>query len=174
MRAVSLMGVLLLSSVLAACGGLPKGEANYPKTDDEREAERFGKISGEDGIVLFGGRTLPRGADGGTGIGVNSFLWRASLDALSFMPLSSADPFGGVIITDWYSPPQNPNERVKVTLYVLDRDLRADGVRAAVFRQVLGGAGWQDAAVDPRTGTDLEDAILTRARQMRIAAQNRK
>lgn len=174
MRAVSLIGILLLGSVLTACGGLPKGEQNYPKTEDERDAERFGKVTGEDGIVLFGARTLPRGADGGTGIGVNTYLWRASLDALSFMPLASADPFGGVIITDWYSPPQNPNERVKVTLYVLDRDLRADGVRAAVFRQVQNGANWQDAAVDPRTGTDLEDAILTRARQMRIAAQNRK
>ncbi len=175
MRAVSLLSVLLLGTVLTACGGiLPQGEQNYPKTEDEREAERFGKITGEDGIVLFGGRNLPRGSEGGTGIGVNTYLWRASLDALSFMPLSSADPFGGVIITDWYSPPQNPNERVKVTLYVLDRDLRADGVRAAVFRQVLGGAGWQDAAVDPRTGTDLEDAVLTRARQLRITNLNRK
>jgi hypothetical protein len=174
MRAVSLFNVLLLGTMLTACGMLPQGEQTYPKTEDERDAERFGKVTGEDGIVLFGGRSLPRGSDGGTGIGVNTYLWRASLDALSFMPLSSADPFGGVIITDWYSPPQNPNERVKVTLYVLDRDLRADGVRAAVFRQVLGGAGWQDAAVDPRTGTDLEDAVLTRARQLRITNLNRK
>ncbi len=174
MRAVSLLKVLILGTMLTACGMLPQGEQNYPKTEDERDAERFGKVTGEDGIVLFGGRSLPRGSEGGTGIGVNTYLWRASLDALSFMPLSSADPFGGVIITDWYSPPQNPNERVKVTLYVLDRDLRADGVRAAVFRQVLSGAGWQDAAVDPRTGTDLEDAVLTRARQLRITNLNRK
>ena len=109
-----------------------------------------------------------------TTIGVNSYLWRASLDALSFMPLLQADSSGGVIITDWYANPSNPGERMKVTVSILDRDLRADGVRAAVFRQVQNGANWQDAAVDPRTGTDLEDAILTRARQMRIAAQTRK
>jgi hypothetical protein len=100
---------------------------------------------------------------------VNSYLWRASLDTMSFMPLASADPFGGVIITDWYMPPEVSRERFKVNVYILGRDLRADGLRAAVFRQsqdLLGN--WVDARVDQRTATDLEDAILTRARQLRI------
>ena len=106
----------------------------------------------------------------GGGIGVNSFLWRASLDTISFMPLASADPFGGVIITDWYTPPEVRDERFKVTVYILGRDLRADGVRAAVFRQRQDGdGGWIDARVEQRTAVDLEDAILTRARQLRIA-----
>ena len=86
------------------------------------------------------------------------------------MPLVSADPFGGVIITDWYSPPQSPDERFKVNVYILGRALRADGIRASVFRQQMNGTtGWVDAQVAPNTGTDLENAILTRARQMRIA-----
>jgi len=86
------------------------------------------------------------------------------------MPLVSADPFGGVIITDWYSPPQSPDERFKVNVYILGRALRADGIRASVFRQQLNGsAGWVDAQVASNTATDLENAILTRARQMRIA-----
>ncbi|HTO82186.1 MAG TPA: DUF3576 domain-containing protein, partial [Methylomirabilota bacterium] len=106
----------------------------------------------------------------GTGIGVNSFLWRASLDTVAFMPLVSADPFGGVIITDWYSPPQSPSERFKVNIYILGRALRADGIRASVFRQQQDtAAGWIDAPVASNTATDLENAILTRARQMRIA-----
>jgi len=85
------------------------------------------------------------------------------------MPLVSADPFGGVIITDWYTPPQSPNERFKINVFILGRTLRADGVRAAVFRQQMAAAGWVDAPVAGSTATDLENAILVRARQLRIA-----
>ena len=106
-------------------------------------------------------------------LGVNSYLWHASLDTLRFMPLASADPFGGVIITDWYTAPQSPNERLKVTVYILDRRLRADGIKLAVFRQTKTAAGtWADAATNPDTANKLEDAILTRARELRLASQN--
>jgi len=167
--------LLLLPLLIASCDSLPRGEANAPKTRDEQERERFGTITGEEGITLFGGRDRPRSGGAGQGIGVNTYLWRASLDTIGFMPLTSADPFGGVIITDWYSAPDSPSERFKVTLYVLDQDLRADGIRAAVFRQVRdGGGNWADAAVDPKTGPDVENAILTRARQIRLEAQSKK
>lgn len=103
-------------------------------------------------------------------IGVNGYLWRASLDTLTFMPLVSADPYGGVIITDWYTNPQTPNERFKATVYILDTRLRADGLNVTVFKQVSNGAGgWTDAAASPQTETDIENAILTRARQLRLA-----
>ena len=87
------------------------------------------------------------------------------------MPLASADPFGGVIITDWYSPPDSPNERFKVNIFILGRELRADGVRASVFRQKrdAGTGNGSMPPVDQATGTDLENAILTRARQMRLS-----
>jgi len=114
---------------------------------------------------------LGGGQGGGTGIGVNAYLWRASLDTVSFMPLVSADPFGGVIITDWYTTPDSPYERFKMIVYILDSKLRADGVKVNVFRQQLvGERDWKDAAVSAGTGTDLENAILTRARQLRIQA----
>jgi hypothetical protein len=107
---------------------------------------------------------------GGAGVGVNSYLWRATLDTLSFLPLASADPFGGVVITDWYSPPDQQAERFKVNIFILGRELRADGVRASVFRQRKDSSGqWADAPVDQATGTDLENAILTRARQLRLS-----
>jgi hypothetical protein len=107
---------------------------------------------------------------GGSGIGVNSFLWHASLDTISFMPLASADPFGGTILTDWYSPPETPNERFKMNIFILGRDLRADGVRARVFRQNKDPSGqWVDAPVDQTTGTNIENAILTRAREIRMS-----
>jgi hypothetical protein len=110
-------------------------------------------------------------AGGGRTLGVNSYLWHATLDTLSFIPLSSADPFGGVVITDWYSAPEAPNERMKVTVYILDRSLRADGLKVAVFRQTKGVEGWADAQVAADTATKLEDAILTRARELRLASE---
>src|SRR5690606_33046399 len=114
------------------------------------------------------------GAGGGggseeAGIGVNSFLWRASLDTLNFMPLASADPFGGVIITDWYSDPTTPNERFKATVYILDTRLRADALNVSIFRQQQVNGAWADAAVDPETEIQIENAILTRARQLRLS-----
>jgi hypothetical protein len=134
----------------------------------EQQAGSQGSIFGPGGLQIFGGSKEEATASGG--IGVNSFLWRASLDTLSFMPLTSADPFGGVIITDWYTPPETPAERFKMTIYILDRRLRADGLKVAVFRQQRQGGerDWIDAEVSPETATELENAILTRARQLRI------
>ncbi len=102
-------------------------------------------------------------------LGVNSYLWHASLDTLSFLPLVSADPFGGVIISDWYVAPTAPDERLKVTIYIMDRALRADGLKVAVFRQTRGANGWNDAQPSPDTAHKLEDSILTRARELRLA-----
>ncbi len=127
-------------------------------------------FGGDSGLSLFGGDEK-KGAGGGAAIPVNSYLWRATLDTLSFMPLASADPFGGVIITDWYSPPETKNERFKLTVYILTRQLRADGIRVAVFRQVRDDGGkWVDSKVNKNTAADLENAILTRARELRIAS----
>jgi hypothetical protein len=114
------------------------------------------------------------GSGGPAGVGVNSYLWRATLDTVSFMPMASADPFGGVIITDWYSPPDAPNERFKVNIFILGRELRADGVRCTVFRQKRDPNGqWAEAPVDQATGTNIENAILTRARQMRLSTASK-
>jgi len=102
-----------------------------------------------------------------TTIGVNSYLWRASLDALSFMPLLQTDSNGGVIVTDWYTNPGNPGERVKVTVTILDQDLRADAVRVAASREVQQGGQWVAAPVQAATVQKLEDIILTKARDLR-------
>ena len=125
--------------------------------------------SGDSDDTQTGSTAIESGSSKVT-LGVNSYLWHASLDTLAFMPLASADPFGGVIITDWYSAPDDANERMKVTVYILDRRLRADGLKIAVFRQTRAGASWADAAVNPDTATRLEDAILTRARELRLAS----
>lgn len=159
---------------LAACES--DGKTVYPEDDNRKSTGSMYKerssVFGEDGLSFDSSEEIAPGVGGGGGgIGVNSYLWRASLDTIAFMPLSSADPFGGVIITDWYSPPQSQDERFKINLFILGRDLRADGLRASVFRQMRNGSGdWVDAQVGKQTPIDLENAILTRARQLRIAA----
>jgi hypothetical protein len=107
-----------------------------------------------------------------TTIGVNSYLWRATLDTLSFMPLVQTDSNGGVVVTDWYVNPQQPTERIKVTVSILDQDLRADAVRVAALREVNQGGRWVSAPALAATTQKLEDIILTRARDLRRGAVN--
>lgn len=121
-------------------------------------------------LAACGGRERPRAdlaAAQVNTIGVNSYLWRAALETVSFAPLMQADSAGGVIVTDWYANPSNPGERVKVTVMILDLDLRADALRVAASRQVQQGGGWVDAPVQAATVQKLEDIILTRAREIR-------
>lgn len=167
------LSLLMAVAVLAGCAGTDVDSRPYEKNEATGQWGRGVNDAPTDTIFgkggLFGSGKSSEDVGGGTGLNVNAFLWRASLDTVAFMPLSSADPFGGVIITDWYSPPETPDERLKVNVYILDRELRADGLRVAVFRQVREGSGtWVEAKVDDRTGRDLENAILKRARQMRI------
>jgi hypothetical protein len=163
-------GIALLA--LTACGGAQPTQAtvNNPETQmlppqmqnaDTAPLFSFGKGTG--------GNSQP-----GPGIQVNAYLWRASLDTLSFMPLVSADPFGGVIITDWYSPPATPDERFKANAYILSQQLSANAIQVSVFHQVLQGGTWQDAPVDPSTVSGLEDRILARAADLQAEAQNTK
>lgn len=163
--------ILLLACAvsLSACSIFKGADtSSYPKTDDDRMKERVGKISGEDGFSLGGPSDKEKEA-GKNPLGVNSFLWRATLDTLAFMPLVSADPFGGVILTDWYEDPATPGERFKVNALILDRQLRADSIKISAFHQKKSDKGeWQNAPVDPQMGRKLEDTVLTRARQLRV------
>lgn len=167
-RSIGLICGLALLSACAIPVERDFPDTSGPKGSSSGESDNE-SIFGPGGLNLFGDGQVT-GDGGGSGIGINGFLWRASLDTLSFMPLNSADPFGGVIITDWYSPPETPNERFKATVYILDRRLRADGLRVSVFRQLRSSANqWDDVAIGDNTVVAMEDAILTRARELRIA-----
>jgi len=129
---------LVLATTLVACGG---GKKERPKAD------------------LAASRV--------TSIGVNAYLWRAALDTLSFMPMTQTDSNGGVLVTDWYANPSTPNERMKLTVTILDQDLRADALRVAAQRQVYGSGQWVDSPVKAATVQKLEEIILTKARDLR-------
>lgn len=118
---------------------------------------------------FLGSKKKDSAAASDSGIGVNAYLWRASLDTISFMPLTSADPWGGVIISDWYANPEKTDERFKATIYILDSRLRADALNVNVNKQVLQNGQWVDAELSAQTAIDFENAILTRARQLRLS-----
>jgi len=159
-RGASIVAAVAASLLAAGCAS-------------NREARTFSSQDDDAGLLsgMFGRRSS--GPDIEAGIGVNAYLWRASLDTLSFMPLASADPWGGIIITDWYVNPEKPDERFKATVYILDTRLRADALNVAIFKQVNAGGGWVDSAVTAQTETDIENAILTKARQLRLAGGGR-
>jgi len=169
--------IFMILTLSACAPGSIKTEASYPTrqrgtdkivySDQKRET-----IWGEGetlGSKLFGGDEDTTGEGSASGIGVNSFLWRAALDTVAFMPVGSADPFGGVILTDWYENPETPGERFKMNVYILDRQLRADGIRVSVFKQKQDKSGWRDVKVADDMAVTIENAILSRARELRIA-----
>lgn len=122
------------------------------------------------GSLPFGGNRAAARPDLQQGIGVNGYLWRATLDTLSFMPLLTADPWGGVVNYDWYINPQTPNERFKATVFILDTRLRADALNVTVTKEVKDASGaWTAAPVAAQTEADLENAILTKARQLNLS-----
>ena len=155
MRTAPVLAAALGAAVLAGCAHKTVGEAYQAP-----------------GFHPFGGGKNPS-VDNPAAIGVNGYLWRASLDTLAFMPLASADPYGGVILTDWYINPEKPDERFKCTVYILDTRLRADGLNVTVFKQHQDAAGaWVDVAAADQTASDIENAILTSARQLRLSNVN--
>ncbi|MGV6802054.1 MAG: DUF3576 domain-containing protein [bacterium] len=142
LRLTKLLGVACLAAVLAACA-----------SNKEAMADRnVGLLSSKSGAETS----------------VNKYLWVASLETLDFLPIFTADPVGGLIITDWYANPRIPNERLKANVHILDSALRADALRVTVFKQTYTQSGWVDAPVNKATAREIENAILTRARQLRL------
>jgi len=152
---------------ISACSDV-KTQAPDTRSADEIRRDERGKLTGDEGLVLAGKRADDPANS--SPLGVNSFLWRATLDTLSFMPFHSADPFGGTIITEWYEDPETTGERFKVNALILDKTLRADGVKITLFKQIKDKQGnWKDQKVDTKLARTLEETILTRARELKIS-----
>lgn len=169
---ISLLAILLLT--VAACSlsdlGTKPGEERTPNPQPswQERRESRGKLTGEDGLSIGGSSKAEEATK--SGITVNSYLWRATIDTLSFMPIASADAFGGVVLTDWYEAPEAKGERFKVNALILTKTLRADGIKIAVFKQKLENGTWRDQPTDTQLARKLEDAVLTRARELKIGS----
>ena len=151
-------------SLIILLAGCTSGEISRPKQDEGPVS----LITGE-----AGGWSLSDFVSGSgpqpTSLPVNAILWRASLDIAALLPIADIDTFGGTIITDWYSLPEKPNERIKLTIFVVDRELRADAVRVIVNVQTRANpqGDWSNNFKDQEFGRRLEDLILSRAREIR-------
>jgi hypothetical protein len=166
------VGALLVCALaLSACGNLqpnPTPPGIIPQGPGDPSFSRIG--GPESGVIFKYPVDRSVSSASGYGVGVNAFLWRGALETLSTLPLTSADPFGGVIITDWYSPANAAGQRFKDTVLITGRDLRGDAVRVNVFRQVNQGGSWVDAPVNPGLQTDIQNRVLDRARVLRDQA----
>ncbi|GBD43103.1 hypothetical protein HRbin40_00568 [bacterium HR40] len=165
--------LVLAGMSLTACSGTeikpPPQSEQIGDPKDYRVRQRYGTLFGEDRF-LWTSRRRQTPQEGGVGIGVNAYLWRATLETLEFVPLASADPFGGLVITEWYQPQDAPQERFKLNVLIRDTVLRADAIKVSVYRQVRAPDGsWLDAPVAPETARAIEDKILTKARELRLA-----
>lgn len=178
MKNIFLLSFLLVS--LSSCATLEKmgigqsdsaaasaSRSDVPVNTEDRLRKQRGKLTGEDGFNVLGGGDDDK--SNGATLGVNSFLWRATLDTLAFMPFASADPFGGVILTDWYEDPKTPGERFKVNAVIMDTGLRAEAIKIKLFKQKIQKDNqWRDVEVHPNLARKLEDTVLTRAREIRV------
>lgn len=167
--------IIISAIIISSCSSLglkATDTGQYPQDPKYRRRDRTGSLAGEGGIKLLG-EDEEKGVSA-QGLPINAYLWRSTLETLSFVPLGSADPTSGVIITDWYENPGSPGERFKINVLVLDKKLRVDALKVSVFKQVLKNGVWRDAEVSKDIATDLENKILTKAREMRVASEVRK
>lgn len=160
-----LLAVALCAGALVACAG---AKVEAPEVNPTDMPKGPGLFSGESGNILESFQKRGENAETGGNIGVNIYLWRAALESVAFMPITQADSNGGVITTDWYSNPAQPNERVRANVLILGKTLRADALKVSLFRQVKADGMWKDEAVSPATITALEDTILTKARAIKV------
>ncbi|AIK96973.1 hypothetical protein ID47_09895 [Candidatus Paracaedibacter acanthamoebae] len=165
-----LLSVVCGAALLSGCSGdyTPKEGQEAPIGRDDARKRGYGTLFGDD-VLLFGA-TKKYDPSQGSASRVNHHLWQASLDVLSFMPLASSDAAGGVIVTDWYSTPEKPNERIKVTVKITDRVLRSDALHVTINKQIKKAGDWVAMTADPKIARDMEDLILTKARDLKVKA----
>lgn len=165
---------LVVVVLFIASGLVEAEESQYPKSARREREENYGSVlGGEGGITLFGGDNPNAvfGKGSGARLNVNQHLWKATLDALGFMPFASVDSNSGVIVTDWYENPSYPGERYKVNVMITGTELRVEALKLTVFKQVLRGDNWREVPVNNKIATDLEEKILTRARALKVSKE---
>lgn len=169
-NALSLSLLMALGLSLAGCSSWKNLHTEAPEVNPTDMPKGPGLLSGESGNLLDAFKSSKSdGNGGGTGnIGVNIYLWRAALESIAFMPITQADSAGGVIVTDWYSQPNQPDERVRANVLILGKSLRSDALKVTLFRQQRKAGAWTDVTISPATITALEDTILTKARAIKV------
>ena len=172
---------LLLCVVVASISACAGGRLPDDRTEREKREESFGKIFGDD-LLVFGERNDPQdetnsnfqeqsNREGSFVFQVSSYLWLATLDSLSFMPLRQADRTSGIVLTDWYRHEQFPEERFKIDIKIFSQTLRSDGFSVKVFKQTLQEGTWIDESLPNEISRSVEDVILNKARLLKAASE---
>ncbi|HLD95804.1 MAG TPA: DUF3576 domain-containing protein [Alphaproteobacteria bacterium] len=166
---------LLILSFLTGCSSLKdeqeKAPEHSPKSRYDEKIESPGYLFGDD-FLSFGGSRKKTAGQGAGPSSVNTYLWKASLEALNLMPLQSADAVGGVLITEWYASTPSSQDKIKVCVFIKDYILRADALKVTVYKQVKDKSGhWLSSSLDEVTARQIEDIILTKARDLRNQAK---
>ena len=134
----------------------------------EQEPEPVSFLTGKPGGTKLSDFGSPDAT--GNSMPVNALLWRAALDIASFIPLDDVDTFGGSIVTEWYQSPDKPNQRLKLSFFVIGLELRSDAIIVQTYLQKRAGDNWIDAGRDDKLARRLEDLVLTRARELRATS----
>ena len=141
--------------------------------DAETRLSTGGGLFGENGlgINVFGNNDKNNDNNlsaSSAGIPINPYLWSASLETLSFIPLSSADPFGGTIFTDWYSTEANENERCKINVFINGAELKSQNLRVSSFCETFKNNKWLGVKTENQDNIDLENVILNKAKKLKL------
>lgn len=162
--------IIMLTVTTCLVGFALAEESQYPSSARQKRKENFGSILGGEGGISLDGSNPNAGIFGGkkSQLAINPYLWQATLDTLSFMPLASADSAGGVIVTDWYENPSYPGERYKVTVLISSAELKVESLKVTSFKQILKNGVWREVSVNPKVVADLEEKILATAREIKV------
>jgi hypothetical protein len=155
------LALVAVSLSLTGCSGISPA----PVQKEEQPVSFFTGKPGGIKLSDFGSSDSGDGA-----MPVNALLWRAALEIASFVPLDDVDTFGGTIVTEWYSLPDRPDERIKLAIFVIGRELRSDAISVRVYLQKQSDGVWVQVGQDDDLKTQIEDLILTRAREIRAEA----
>ena len=166
-----ILSLVICLGLLSACGGL-KSERNYkdyhPDVGEDRRNAKMKSIitQNDEPIVIYGDKKNSQNSNGSGMAG--SYLWKAALESISFMPLVSSDSNGGAIITDWYADPSTPNEQFKFNIFILSSELQVTSIKVTAFKQVRQNGSWHSAHVSKDLAKNIEENILKKAIALRV------
>ena len=149
-------------------GGTPEKD-RLALLDAENRLRSGGGLFGKKGMSLGGIGNSEKTATATIGLPINPYLWKGSLETIDFMPLASADPFAGIIITDWYTSQNTPNERCKINIFIRGHKMKTDNLKVNSFCQSLLNGQWVDIKNNIDNDARLENAILNKAKKIRLS-----
>ena len=161
-------GEIIKRSGTTFTGGSPEKD-RLALADAENRLRSGGGLLGKKGLSLGDINKSEKTTTAAIGFPINPYLWKGSLETVDFMPIASADPFAGIIITDWYTSQSSPNERCKINIFIKGHEMKTDNLKVNSFCQSLSNGQWVDIKNNIDNDAKLENAILNKAKKIRLS-----